>query len=298
MPPARKDGFVEAPVHDHPVRGACRGRFGVGGSTVRARLARFPGVLLGVVLFGLGATVSESARADAETCPSSFSDPVLVKEINGLGDIVLADGRTLRLAAVTVASREARDVAIFNAMLKREVAGRAIVFASVTDEPARYGRLAGLVRLAEDEGSMKPSLQERALSEGVAVGVPETGYLGCMERLLLAERPARVGRRGLWRRLPLDARDADAVRAQIGRFTIVAGRITGVGNGRAVDYLNFGRVWRQDTTLRLTGEARAKLEQTDVTTGTLAGQMVTARGVVFEAGGPAIDIRWVEQLQH
>lgn len=271
---------------------------GATGRDTRRLRARLKVALVCLASAALGPLAAAPARAGNENCPAAFGDPVVVRDVDGFGDLLLADGRVVRLAAVTVASGEAGDVSAFRAMLARASVGREVVVASAAPDADRYGRIAGMVRLAQDEGATRPGLQERALREGVAVALPEAGYLGCMAGFFLEEWPARAAKRGLWARLPVNAHDPDAVRAQIGRFTILAGRIAGVGNGRAVDYLNFGRVWRKDTTLRLTAESRSALEQAGVVVGALAGHPVTARGVVFEAGGPAIDIRWVEQLEH
>ncbi|MCS0504834.1 thermonuclease family protein [Ancylobacter mangrovi] len=249
-----------------------------------------------VVLFSFLVPAS-AAPVGGTSCPAAYGAPVRVSGVNDFGDLLLADGRTLRLAALVVASGEPSARAEFRAMLIREAAGREIEIASASPAPDRYGRLVGLARLPGHDDAGAAGLQRRALGEGVAVALPEPGYLGCMAALLEAEGPARVARRGLWRNLPIDARDKDALRAQAGHFTILEGRVAGVGNGRAVDYLNFGRVWRQDATLRMTHDSRAALEDTGVAVGDLAGRVVMARGVVFEAGGPAIDIRWAEQVE-
>ncbi|MCS0496819.1 nuclease [Ancylobacter sp. MQZ15Z-1] len=263
---------------------------------VAASAGRLRALALGVVLTSSFLAPASAAPAGGAACPEGYGAPVRVAGVNDFGDLLLADGRTLRLAALVVASGEPDARAEFRAMLAREAAGREIEVAS-SPVPDRYGRLVGLARLAGNDDAGAAGLQRRALGEGVAVALPEPGYLGCMATLLEAEGPARVARLGLWRNLPIDARDEDALRAQAGHFTIMEGRVAGVGSGRAVDYLNFGRVWRQDATLRMTHDSRAALEDTGVAVGDLAGRVVMARGVVFEAGGPAIDIRWAEQVE-
>jgi len=243
-------------------------------------------------LLVLAPGASGALEQSGAACPSS-TKPAVVTAVDATGDLVLADGSVLRLAALAVASPDEKARTAFAVHLREAVAGREVVVAMGEPASDRYGRLAGIVTIA----GAAESIQQRLLHEGLAVARPEPGYLGCMDGLLAAERPARDARRGLWARLPLDAHDAAAVSAQNGRFTIIAGRIVGVGQGRTLDYLNFGRAIRHDTTLRLGRESRAALEASGVTLDSLAGRQVSARGVVFEAGGPAIDIRDIEQFE-
>jgi len=150
-----------------------------------------------------------------------------------------------------------------------------------------------LVRL-DDDG---PILQHEVLARGLALAQPEEGTLGCMGELLKAEAPARAKKLGAWAGMPLVARNIAGLSARQGRFTILTGRVRSVGKGRGVDYLNFGSIWRQDMTVRLDSRARAAFEQAGMTLESFTGRQITVRGAVFEAGGPAIDVRWIEQIE-
>nr|WP_256441416.1 thermonuclease family protein [Ancylobacter radicis] len=167
--------------------------------------------------------------------------------------------------------------------------------ALLTERPDRHGRLAAFI--ATDPPALsEASLNERLVAQGLAVVRPEPGLGACLAALLAAEVSPRRARRGLWASLPLPAWEVAALSARTGRFTLLAGRVLSVGKGRAVDYLNFGRVWRKDTTLRLERTGRAALEQAGMAPSVLAGQNVLARGVVHEAGGPAITVESAAQL--
>lgn len=251
----------------------------------RARAPRPTGVAVATLI--LTAALCPPAQA-GEPCPDRFSAPVRVDAVDPFGDLVLADGTTVRLAGLS-AGGEARWVAL----LREAALGRDVVLARAKDGKDRYGRADALVRVDGEATTLQGAL----LGEGMALARPEADYLGCMEAFRAAEAPARRDRRGIWAELPLTARNEAATGAHMGQFTILAGRVLSVGNGRQVDYLNFGPVWRQDTTVRLGKPVRAALEQAGVPLESLSGQWLAARGVVVEAGGPAIDVRWIEQLE-
>lgn len=243
--------------------------------------ARF---MLGILLAALGFAPAQ-ARADA--CPDRYAEKGRVAAIGPAGDLVLADGAVLRLAGLAPAGAETELRAALNDM----AVGRIAAIAAGPKD--RYGRLPGLVRL--DGGT--ESLQAALLARGLAVARPEQGFLGCTAAFLAAERPARDAGRGVWAGLPLDARDVAAIRARQGRFTIVAGRVLSVGNTRALGYLNFGPVWRQDMTGRLPPSTRVALEARGTDPAALAGKRVALRGTVTESGGPAIELRFAEQVE-
>ena len=269
---------------------------------VRGQLATFPARrrgagrarasgMAGGVLAGISLTLAAGLPSHAgEVCPDNFGVPVRVEAVDRFGDLVLADGATVRLAGLSVpGAGETRQMTV----LREAALGREVVLARAKDGKDRYGRAEALVRVNGEATTLQAAL----LGEGLALARPEPGYLGCMEGFKAAEAPARQARRGLWADRPVAARDEARAGAQLGQFTILAGRVLSVGNGRQVDYLNFGPVWRQDTTARLGKPVRAALEQAGVPLESLSGQWLAVRGVVVEAGGPAIDVRWIEQLE-
>ncbi len=235
------------------------------------------------------ASAHAAAQAAFEACPELSPARARVASVSPAGDLVLADGTVLRLAGL--AGGGAGAEVGWRPELARRVAGRDIAFAAgpVRD---RYGRRAALARGEGEAGT----LQQALLAEGLALARPEQAFLGCLPGWLEAEASARREKRGIWRALPLDARDIKALRAQQGRFTIVAGHILDVGKTNRVDYLNFGRVWRQDMTGRVETEGRSALEARGLDVARLAGRWVRLRGTVFEAGGPAITLRRAEQI--
>lgn len=251
-----------------------------GGSACLARLCH--------VLASLAALFP--AAAGAADCPTAFDTSVVARGLDAHGDIALADGRTIRLAAladITASPDPARRAA-----LDRLVAGRTLTLAIADSTPDRYGRLAALARLPDGK-----LLQQAALEEGLAVARPEAGYIGCMPALIAAEQPARTAGLGVWARLPLKAAPPEALASAAGHFSVVTGRVLTVGSTRRLDYLNFGPVWRQDTTVRVDESGRAALQAHGLDVASLAGREVMLRGDVDLVDGPLIDLRWAEQME-
>ncbi len=260
----------------------------------------------GAGLAALAAALVLPPAAGASAAPPAISAPCLnaplaqghVVDVRASGDLVLADGTVLRLAGL--AGGGAGAAVSWRDDLAARVLGRNISFA-VKGARDRYGRRAALVGApgasVAPASAEVPTLQQALLREGLALARPEDGVFGCFPSWLEAEANAHRERRGLWRHLPLAADDIDALRARQGRFTIVAGRILDVGNTSRVDYLNFGRVWRQDMTGRVEAEGRAALAARELTAKDLVGRWVRLRGTVFEAGGPAITLRRAEQIE-
>lgn len=232
-----------------------------------------------------------AAPAFAADCPDAFATPVAARGLDAHGgDVALADGRILRLAALAEAGAPADPAR--RAALEALIAGQTLALASADPAVDRYGRVTALARLPDGR-----LLQEAALARGLAVARPEAGYLGCMPALLAAERPARAARLGVWAVLPLPAEAPKQLAGEAGRFSVVAGRVRTVGSTRRLDYLNFGPVWRQDTTVRIDAAAREALEARHLAAASLAGRKVLVRGEVDLVDGPVIDLHWAEQLE-
>ncbi len=95
-------------------------------------------------------------------------------------------------------------------------------------------------------------------------------------------------------------RKAEAVTelaAELGRFTLVEGRVVSVRESGGTIYVNFGRRWTEDFTVTV----QRRLERTFGAAGlelkSLAGRTVRVRGVIEERGGPWIEASRPEQIE-
>lgn len=255
---------------------------------------RFASSMIGVPL-ALALLIVFSGLLEAGECAPPHIEKVEVAGLAGGGDLKLADGRVLRLAGLATDFGDAGHAEALGTALAELAVGRKVAIAAATAGADRHGRIAGMVRI--DGAPDGETLQGALVALGLAVVRPEEGYLPCAAALLEAEAAARAADLGLWTVLPWDARDAAAVRRSIGRFSVVEGRIFAAGSGRNSDYLNFGRIWREDVTVRIPRRDRQRFIEAGLEPESLEGRRVVARGVIFEAGGPAIEARWPEQVR-
>ena len=116
--------------------------------------------------------------------------------------------------------------------------------------------------------------------------------------MLALEQAARAAGRGLWRQPAFAPRAADQLADAVGSFRIVQGRVLRVAPTERFIYLNFGRDWWSDFTLRVRrAELDASFQRSPIDVLALAGRRVEVRGFVLDAGGPLIELSHPEQIQ-
>ncbi len=189
-------------------------------------------------------------------------------------EVHLADGRVVALEGVVL-----MEEAVMAVRLKR-IHGR-----------DRYGRLRAELRVPGRRGDLRTVLvrEGRALVDPTALSDEEAG------RLLVLEYRARRRQRGLWQRPPVE--DARRVRAEPFRFALVAGRVARVGRSGRYVYLDFGRDFRRDFSLRLDPRVVRHFRKNGVEPELLVGHRVEARGWIIARGGPMIEITSPLQLE-
>ncbi len=270
---------------------ACESRNSTGN---RCRMGQSRGVALQAlaVVAALGAGIVSARAEAARGCPQG-DGPSVVAAVGMHGELVLEDGRLLKLAGLALDFGDDDHAAARDTALRELAVGRRILVASAAPEGDRYGRLVGVARI---EGEAQ-TLQHALIELGLAVLRPDAAHAGCLEGLAAAERSAREARLGLWASLPVKASDVAAVRALEGRYGVIEGRVASVGDRRAALYLNFGRVWRQDLTVTVPQRFRSALNGAKIPLDDMSGRLVRVRGVVFEEGGPAIEVREPGQIE-
>ena len=165
------------------------------------------------------------------------------------------------------------------------VEGQRIALHPGDESRDRYGRLSGLAYLADGQ-----LLQTAMLRSGQAQIVSLPADEDTAQALLLAEQEARQGRRGLWQNPHYRIRPAWPSRLERDRFQVVIGEIVTANRVRRGAYLNFGRHWKSDVTVKLGPRTADKLEEAAGEIESLAGRRVLLRGWVREKDGPLIEI--------
>lgn len=246
----------------------------------------------------IAATFCGAHIAGAACLSAPAGQAVEVTRIDGDGELVLADGRTLRLVGVAPIDATAMAVAI-----RHQVRAGARI-AAIADKPDRWGRYDAQVAVPGASGMV--SLIEPLVAEGFAiwradsVAAPRRGNrasaagisAACATRLAALEEGARLAARGSWAApapMPLSAGDIPNLKQYQGRFVVVTGRVVSVGERRATTFVNFGRVWNRDFFVEIPRADWEKMAQEGITAKKLEGRKVMVRGdlVIREiAAGP------------
>lgn len=146
----------------------------------------------------------------------------------------------------------------------------------------RYG--ARFVHLGDTQGG---SVQTSLLREGWAVCRPDLAML-CPTEWMIAEKQARRERAGIWS----GGFALDAARASqgINSYALVGGRILHSAETRRYVYLNFGKVWKTDFTIRIPNREAKAMAKQGLDLLALEGRIVEVRGFAFEENGPMIEL--------
>lgn len=225
---------------------------------------------------------------------------VEVTRVEKNGDLVLVDGRAVRMEGVVLpagprdhAPSFLRDQAI--AALSDFVRGRHVTLAVFVPKEDRYGRLRAQIFFSEP--SDEPWLQIAMLRRGLArVSIAPDRY-ECASTLYAAESDARKKRRGIWTSDAYAVRTPDDLAGTVGTFQIVEGKVlsAAVKNGRA--YIDFGADWRHDFKVTVAPDDLKNFRDRGVDPRTYSGLTLRVRGFVDQLGGPEIAVANPEQIE-
>ena len=166
-------------------------------------------------------------------------------------------------------------------------------------EPDRWGRIAAQVYVAPRESHSEAWLQAFLLEIGASRLVPEPDVKPCWKSLKAEEDRARTAKTGLWGapNAVFSPEDPAAILKKRGELAMVEGTIIGVGESRAVFYLNFGRSWRNDFTVLILKRQAKLFDSAGLKPQALAKKRVRVSGVVDGQTGPRIEASMPEQIE-
>jgi hypothetical protein len=210
------------------------------------------------------------ALAPAAACGPDRLQKTVVARIGAGGDILLADGRTLRLIglrAVEPASLPLRP-------------GDAVAYGAMS-APDRWGRLPSIV-FALPDGGEPVFLQSWMASTGRAL-IRHEGALGdCWKLLQTAEGQAK---------------DHPATLAEPGRFARIEGRVLRVGEGRTAHFITVEDQPGARMTAMIQKRNLARLARGGVDLQALKGHIVRLRGVRSLRNPRIIAVTRAEQIE-
>lgn len=242
--------------------------------------------------------------AIAADCPPFAGEPAVAERALDGDTVALADGSAVRLAFVAaprppLVSDDPEGgpdnwAEAARAALDRLVAGVTVLIAPVAEGRDRHGRVRARVALADGR---------EAAHELVAAGLVRLrwvdGLPGCFRVLLAAETAARAAGLGLWSDPDYAVLKADdlSLASRNGLYELVEGRVTSVGRGSRMVFVDFGRNVREDFTVMLTPGIADRMVADGLDLDDLAGRRVRVRGVIEESGGPAIRLNDPAELE-
>ena len=227
--------------------------------------------------------------AAAQTpCGGADLGPVTVKTVRDARTLLLADGRTLRLAALEIPPGETPAL--------KSLEGRPLALKAADGTPGRYGRLVAFATTPEGGHSVQESL----VSAGAARVSARIGAKSCAAALLTIERQARAAHKGLWADpnfAPLAAEDYRRFREEKGRFVLVEGKVQSVRESGATIYVNFGRRFTRDFSVTILRRLRGTFTAAGVEPASLQGRHIRVRGFLEFRRGPIMDVASPEQIE-
>jgi endonuclease YncB( thermonuclease family) len=191
------------------------------------------------------------------------------------------DGREVRLAGIETPGR--------NMALGALIAGKAVTLKKSGED--RYGRVVAYAYAGDD------LIQRQLVQAGEAYVAARAGSNPCAGGLFAAERAARAAGRGVWadpELRPKSAANRDEILRVQGHFAVVEGQVLNVRESGGTIYLNFGRYYTRDFSVRVPRRSAARFASS---LKLLQGKHVRVRGVVETGRGPLIEASRPEQIE-
>ena len=236
---------------------------------------------------------------------ASCAGPVEAKNVHVIrveknGDLVLADGRAVRLEGLLLpgGSRDHAPAYLAEqavATLSDLVRDRDVTLSVFVPKEDRYGRLRAQASFpqAKDE----PWLQVAMLRRGFARVSIAPDRRECASELYAAEAYARKKHLGIWASGFYDVRTPEQLDGTVGTFQIVEGKVlsAGIKDGRA--FLDFSTDWRHGFKVTIAPDDMRRFRDTGVDPRTYEGLTIRARGFVDQLGGPEIEVSSPEGIE-
>lgn len=229
------------------------------------------------------------------------TEPAMVAEVIDGDTLRLADGRTVRLAAIRApkprpdrpAAQPPHDIAeAARAALAALVDGRPVGLAHEAGCEDRYGRL--VAHVVDADGRW---IQAELVAGGFARVDGAVEDRRAVALLLGPESAARAARRGLWRLAPYRVVRPDETARLLDSFQIVEGEVRRVDRKGGRIWLDFGDDWRRDFTVLVPAPVARMFARDGLDPALPAGTMVRVRGWIEWHNGPLIELEFPEQIE-
>lgn len=246
-----------------------------------------------VIAAFLFALAVADARAAGEACPGPAGDapPVRLAGLDAAGDILLDDGRSVRLVGVA-ARQDAAEAERFAAAIA-QWKGRAFALVAL-GKPDRWSRLpARMLAVGERPEGTPADLAVALLRAKAASRLPEPEHRACDLALRTAlDEGARLPAHSspLLADTAIDGHDIAALKAQAGRIVALQGRIASVGERAQRTYLNLSRRRGEAASIVMSRTLWREMQDKGWTAASLPGKRLKARGVLSGQDGLLLEI--------
>ncbi len=250
--------------------------------------------------------VSPSPSLSADCLKSYPKTDVHVLDVSDSGTFLLSDNRQVKLADVLLpyAPRslpKGNDWLLFKTSvseLRRVSKGKNIQFVQSEKWMNRYGVWSGHIRITSQDKVIW--LQKHLVEEGmVRLTLTDRAY-DCFSKLLPIEDLARRAGKGIWANNAyrvLAAGDVWPLIRLRGTFQIVEGTVRKVAEVKGRYYLNFGKNWRDDFTIKISRRSMRFFRKKGIKPQVLKGKKVRVRGWIRIRNGPLIEIEHPVQIE-
>jgi hypothetical protein len=248
---------------------------------------------LGAALLVLPAAAQERSVRGKSSCPQQIW-PDRLQGIDPGGDLVLASGRTAKLADIRLPDdppRRGEALAWIQARSGRPV------LAQGGESPDRWGRVSVRIRGADEADPV--DFGQGLVEAGLALVDPAAEAF-CQPELLALEETARERSLGVWtddRYKPIDVASTESLRDRAGSFVLVEGRIRSVGERAQQTYLNFGGNWAEDFTIVIPHRTWKLMAGRGLGAEALKGRQIRARGILQSWQGTALTVVIPEMIE-
>ncbi|CCQ74910.1 thermonuclease family protein [Magnetospira sp. QH-2] len=171
--------------------------------------------------------------------------------------------------------------------------GRRVRLIHGGQEMDRHGRLLAHLYRVEDDMWLQGEMLARGLAR--VYSFPDNRSL--VNDMLVLERRARQAEAQIWDHPFYALRRHERLDGLVGTFQLVEGRVHAAADVRGTVYLNFGKDWRTDFTIRIKKKAAKLFRKAELDPLSLKGRKVRVRGWLKKYNGPMIDVSHPEQLE-
>lgn len=253
----------------------------------------------GALALALALLACADARADP--CRQGGAQSVQAVSVNARLEVMLADGRLVRLAGLEATYPAGADPARIEAAradLSDWTLGAPLELIGLQAGADRWGRSGGRLFLADAAGL--PSLAQALVEAGHSRVDPAGETRPCIAALYGAEARARAARRGIWidpAFAVLEAAAPETFGARVGEVVLVQAVVASFGASRGRTYLNLGAGGRGAPYVSLSRAQVQASEQAGQSPVALVGRTIRVRGLLDMRPGPRIQISGPDSVE-